>query len=181
MNNMKRIFYPLVTGILLMSSAYMSVTSQDWKIADDFSIKFQSKDPSGIFKDFKGAIKYDEKDLAGSKFDVAIDVSSISTGNGMMNKKAQIDEWFDADKYPQIKYVSSKIEKSDKGIVVYGDLKIKGVSKPTKINITVKNSGDKANFSGTFNVNRMDFHVGHKSETVPDVMKIIFDIPVTKK
>lgn len=178
---MKRIFYPLMAGVLLMSSAYLSVTSQDWKINDGYSIKFKSKDPSGIFKDFKGSIKYDEKDLAGSKFDVSIDVSSISTGNGMMNKKAQTEEWFDAEKYPQIKYVSNKIEKSDKGITVYGDLKIKGTSKPTKINVAVKNSGDKAEFSGTFNVNRIDFKVGHKSETVPDVLKIEFEIPVSKK
>ena len=178
---MKKVFYPLVAGLLLMSSAYMSVTSQEWKISDNHSIKFISKDPSGIFKDFKGTIKFDDKDLAGSKFDVSIDVSSISTGNGMMNKKAQIEEWFNAEKFPQIKYVSSKIEKTDKGYAVFGDLKIKGTSKPTKVNVVVTNGGDKAKFSGTFNVNRMDFHVGHKSETVPDVMKIEFDIPVTKK
>jgi polyisoprenoid-binding protein YceI len=60
-------------------------------------------------------------------------------------------------------------------------LKIKGTSKPTKVNLVVANAGDKAKFSGTFNVNRIDFKVGHKSETVPDVMKIEFDIPVTKK
>ena len=178
---MKKVFYPVLAGFLLVTSAFMSIQTQEWKISTGYSIKFISKDPSGIFKDFKGMIKYDEKDLAGSKFDVSIDVSSISTGNGMMNKKAQIEEWFDAEKYPQIKYISNKIEKSDKGIIVYGDLKIKGTSKPTKINVTVKNLGDKANFSGTFNVNRMDFNVGHKSETVPDVLKIEFDIPVTKK
>ncbi|MBI1837423.1 MAG: YceI family protein [Flavobacteriia bacterium] len=178
---MKRMFYPLVAGMLLMSSAYVSITSQDWKISENHSIEFISKDPTGIFKDFKGTIKYDEKDLAGSKFDVSIDVSSISTGNGMMNKKAQTEEWFNSEKFPEIKYTSSKIEKSETGITLYGDLKIKGTSKPTKIKVAVKNSGDKATFSGTFNVNRIDFHVGHKSETVPDVMKIVFEIPVTKK
>lgn len=65
----------------------MSYNPQEWKITDDYSIKFKSKDPSGIFKDFKGDINYDANDLANSKFDVSIDVSSISTGNGMMNKK----------------------------------------------------------------------------------------------
>ncbi len=178
---MKRVFYPLVAGILLMSSAYMSVTSKEWKISDNHSIKFISKDPTGIFKDFKGTIKFDEKDLPGSKFDVSIDVSSISTGNGMMNKKAQTEEWFNTEKFPQIKFISNKIEKSANGYTVFGDLKIKGTSKPTKINVLVVNAGDKARFSGTFNVDRIAFKVGRKSETVPDVMKIEFDIPVTKK
>ena len=60
-----------------------------------------------------------------TQFNLKIDVKSISTGNGMMNKKAQIAEWFDAAKYPQIKYVSSKIEKSGDGYNVIGKLTIK--------------------------------------------------------
>ncbi len=164
-----------------MSSAYVLITSQEWKIKDDFSIKFTSKDPSGIFKDFKGSINFDENDLATSKFDLSIDVSSISTGNGMMNKKAQIEEWFDASKYPQIKFVSTKIEKTASGYNVFGNLKIKGVAKETKIPLNYSKTGDAAKFSGTFNVKRSDFKVGHKGDIVPDVMKIEFSVPVTKK
>jgi len=178
---MKKIIYPAIAVITLVSSAFMTYNPQEWKISDDYSIKFKSKDPSGIFKDFKGDIQYDANDLGNSKFDVSIDVSSISTGNGMMNKKAQTEEWFNAEKHPQIKYLSSKIDKSDKGIVLFGDLKIKGKSKPTKINVKVSESGNKATFSGTFNVDRMDFGVGKKSESVPDVLKIEFEIPVVKK
>ena len=178
---MRKIFYPLFAGVLLMSSAYVSITSQEWKIKDDFSIKFSSKDPSGIFKDFKGTINFDENDLAASKFDLSIDVSSISTGNGMMNKKAQIEEWFDATKYPQIKFVSTKIEKSTNGYNVLGSLKIKGVAKDTKIPLTYSKIGDGAKFSGVFNVKRSDYKVGHKGDIVPDVMKIEFSVPVSKK
>lgn len=179
---MKKIFYPVLALFLLISSAFvMVVNTQEWKIKDDFSIKFESKDPSGIFKDFKGTIHFDENDLANSKFDVSIDVSSISTGNGMMNKKAQIEEWFNAAKYPQIKFTSTKIEKSDKGYNVVGNLKIKGTSKETKIPVSYSKSGETAKFSGTFNVKRSDFKVGHKSDAVPDIMKIVFSIPVAKK
>ncbi len=176
-----KVFYPLLAGILLMSSAYVSITSQDWKIKDDYSIKFISKDPSGIFKDFKGSINFDENDLSSSKFDVSIDVSSISTGNGMMNKKAQIEEWFDEAKFPQIKFISSKIEKAGTNYAVYGNLKIKGVSKEMKIPLVYTKSGDNAVFSGVFNVKRSDFKVGHKGDVVPDIMKIEFNIPVSKK
>ena len=88
---MKKIFYPLVAGVLLVTSAFVSIVQTEWKIKDDFSIKFISKDPSGIFKEFTGTIKFDEADLATSKFDLSIAVSSISTGNGMMNKKCRAD------------------------------------------------------------------------------------------
>lgn len=178
---MRKIFYPLFAGVLLMSSAYVSITSQEWKIKDDFSIKFTSKDPSGIFKDFKGTINFDENDLAASKFDLSIDVSSISTGNGMMNKKAQIEEWFDATKYPQIKFVSTKIEKSANSYSVVGSLKIKGIAKDIKIPLNYSKTIDGAKFSGVFNVKRSDYKVGHKGDIVPDVMKIEFSVPVSKK
>ena len=178
---MKKIVYPLFAGVLLMSTAYLSVNSQEWKIKDDFSIKFSSKDPSGIFKDFKGSINFDENELGTSKFDLSIDISSISTGNGMMNKKAQIEEWFDASKYPQIKFVSSKIEKSGTNYSVLGSLKIKGTTKDIKIPLIYVNTGETAKFSGSFNVKRLDFKVGHKGDAVPDIMKIEFSISVNKK
>ena len=40
---MKKIFYPLVAGVLLVTSAFVSVVQTEWKIKDDFSIKFISK------------------------------------------------------------------------------------------------------------------------------------------
>ena len=70
---MKKIIYPAIAAIILVSSAFMTYNPQEWKITDDYSIKFKSKDPSGIFKDFKGEIKYDANDLGNSKFDVSID------------------------------------------------------------------------------------------------------------
>ena len=110
---MKKSIYPIAVIILFIASAFVSFPTQEWKILEANSIKFESSHPSGVFKNFKGTIILDEKDLSNSKFDVTIDVASISTGNGMMNKKAQTDEWFNADKYPQIMYSTSKIEKSD--------------------------------------------------------------------
>ncbi len=178
---MKKIFYPLVAGVLLVTSAFVSVVQTEWKIKDDFSIKFISKDPSGNFKKFTGTIKFDPADLAGSKFDLSIAVSSINTGNGMMNKKAQIEEWFNSAKYPAITFVSTKIEKSTTGYSITGNLKVKGTSKAIKIPVVYTKSGETAKFTGVFNVKRTDYKIGHASEAVPDVMKIEFIVPVVKK
>lgn len=178
---MKKIFYPLVAGVLLITSAFVSTVATDWKIKPDFSIKFISKDPSGIFKEFTGTIKFDEADLATSKFDLSIPVSSISTGNGMMNKKAQIEEWFNSAKFPAITFVSTKIEKSTTGYSITGNLKLKGTSKAVKIPMVYTKSGETAKFTGAFNVKRTDYKIGHASEAVPDVMKIEFSVPVSKK
>jgi polyisoprenoid-binding protein YceI len=154
---------------------------QDFKIADGYSIAFKSKDPSGVFKTMKGTIKFDEADLANSKFDLQFVVSSISTGNGMMNKKAQIEEWFNAAKYPEIKFTSTKVVKSGSDYSVSGKLTIKGISKEKSIPLKATKVGANYTFSGSFTVNRMDFKVGHKSDAVPDVMNISYSIPVLKK
>lgn len=85
---MKNIIYPFCAASLLLLSAAMIVTAPSYTIKTGYNIEFKSKDPSGVFKTLKGTISFDETDLASSKINFTIPVSSISTGNGMMNKKA---------------------------------------------------------------------------------------------
>lgn len=177
---MKKTIYPILAATIMLTSA-MSITATDYKIKDDHSIKFSSKDPKGEFKTMKGSIKFDESDLAGSKFDLTFVISSISTGNGMMNKKSQTEEWFNEAKYPEAKFVSTKIEKNGSEYNVTGNLTMKGVTKEKKIPMKVSKSGSDLTFSGSFKLNRIDFKVGKKSDAVPDNMDVSYSIPVSKK
>ena len=178
---MKKLFYPLIACLVFLSSAWVVVNAPDYTLKDGYVIQFKSKDPTGVFKTMKASIKFDETDLENSKFDLTFDVSSISTGNGMMNKKAQTAEWFDAAKFAHIKYVSSKIEKSAEGFNVIGKLTIKGITKDKTVPLKVSKSGSDLTFSWSFIVNRMDFKVGKTSDAVPNNMNINYSIPVAKK
>lgn len=179
---MKKILYPALAVCLFTASAFVTMTaSKDYVFKEDFTIAFKSKDPSGEFKKAKGNIKFDADDLANSKFDLTIEVGSINTGNSMQNKKAQTAEWFEASKYPNIKFVSSKVEKSGDGYSITGKLTMKGITKEKKIPATVTKSGNDLTFSGKFTVNRVDYGVGKKSDAVPDIMNISYSIPVTEK
>lgn len=178
---MKKVFYPLAASLLLLTSAKLAFTPQDYKVKEGHSIAFKSKDPSGIFKDAKGSVKFDENDLENSSIDLTFKVNSISTGNGMMNKKAQTEEWFDADKHPEIKFESTKIAKSGDAFNVLGNLSIKGITKAKKVPMKVTKSVNDLVLTGTFGVNRIEYKVGKKSDAVPDVMNITYSIPVTKK
>ncbi|MEN9700594.1 MAG: hypothetical protein RLZZ301_1792 [Bacteroidota bacterium] len=171
----------LGSGLLVVASAFTYVVYDHYVVTDDFSIDFKSKDPSGSFTKMDGTIEFDEKDLGASSFNLKIDISSISTGNGMMNKKSQTEEWFNATKYPYAKFKSTKIDKKDSGYTITGDLTIKGITKLVAIPATLTKSGSKISFKGTFNVNRMDFKVGHKSDQVPDIMKVSFNVPAITK
>ena len=164
-------------------TAFTILAINNYEVTKDFSIEFKSKDPSGSFKIMEGQIDFDEKDLANSNFDFKIDVRSISTGNGMMTKKAQTPEWFDSAKHPYAKFKSTKVEKKEGNLYnISGNLTIKGITKTVTVPANYSNtSGKKITFKGTFNVNRIDFKVGKKSTAVPDIMKVNFEIPAQGK
>lgn len=167
-------------AFLGLSTSVALIPTDHFVVGDGHSIDFNSKDPSGSFKQMGGDIDFDENNLESCKFNLNIEVASISTGNGMQNKKAQTEEWFDAKKFPQIKFKSMKVEKKGESFNITGELTIKGVTKTVTIPAAVSSSGDRLLFKGNFSVNRMDYKVGKKSATVSDVMKINFSVPALK-
>ncbi|BAV05135.1 signal peptide protein [Filimonas lacunae] len=153
---------------------------QNWNIADKYSVVFSNSNVNGIFKKLTGTIAFDAANPAQSKFDIAIDVASINTGNALQNKHAKEAEWFDATKYPQIKFTSSKIVKSGAGFTATGTLEIKGVKKEVSLPFTFKAAGNAGTFAGSFSINRSDFNVGKKGGEVDEAVKIEVTIPVVK-
>jgi len=177
---MKRLI--IFSSTLLLTAAVFAyaVVAQAWNISGKYNISFSSSAAGGIFKTFKGTIAFDEQNLAASNFNVTVDVASINTGNALQNKHAKSDEWFDAAKYPEIKYTSKKIVKAGAGYQVTGDLEIHGVKKEFTIPFTFKKAGNNATFNGTFKVNRNDFHIGKPGGDVPDVIDVTVAVPVVK-
>jgi len=174
---MKKFIYPAMAALLIVGSAFTFIKSQDWKISDDYSIKFTSEDPSGIFQGLKGTISFDDKDLAASKFDVTIDVSTINTGNGMKNTHAKSEKWLDATKYPTIHFVSSGVAVTASGYEAKGILEFHGVKKDFTMPFTFQNNV----FKSSFDINRLDFNVNTAEPAHgASVLKVDISVPVTK-
>jgi len=174
---MKKFMYPLVAVVLMAGSAFTVFQAQDWKISDNYSIKFDGGDPSGQFSGLKGTVNFDPSDLGNSKFDVAIDVASINTGNGMKNTHAKSEKWFDAAKYPTIQFTSSAITQSATGYEAKGTLSMHGVQKEIIVPFTFENN----TFKGNITVNRLDYNINtaepdHGSSS----FKVDIIVPVTK-
>jgi polyisoprenoid-binding protein YceI len=170
-----KIFFSILTLALSWS-----VSAQEWKIGDTYNIAFASKDASGVFKDFSGTVIFDENNLGSSSMKLKIKVESINTGNGIQNKHAKSDEWFDAAKHPYINFESTKIEKTDSGYKAVGKLEIRGVKKDVTIPFTFVKKGSKGTFVAKFSVDRTDYGVGKKGNDVSETIKITATIPVTK-
>ncbi len=153
---MKKILLTVAFSATMLISAFSFALITNWKIANGYSVKFTSKNPSGIFKTMNGDVIFDESNLAKSRFAIAIDVASINTGNGMMNTIAKGASWFDAAHYPSIRFTSSEISKTASGYETTGILEIHGIRKQISIPFTFKNN----TFNGSFTVNRLDYKVG---------------------
>ena len=177
---MNKFFYPVAAVLILAGSAFTFLAAPGWQIAEGYSISFSSDDAGGIFKDFKGSILFDEQNPGAGKFDVAIDVASINTGNGLQNKHAKSDEWFDAAKYPQIHFASKSVVRAGSSYQLTGDLDMHGVKKAISIPFTFKKTATGGTFAGSFTVNRNDFNIGKPGGDVGEQIKVDISVPVTK-
>jgi polyisoprenoid-binding protein YceI len=156
--------------------------AQQYKLADGYKISFTNPDVSGTFDELSApSIVFDETKLSSSKLNFKIEVGSINTGNGLMNKHAKGEEWFNAEKYPYIEFASSKIEKTAEGFKATGKLQMHGVSKEISIPFTFSKKGSKGTFIAKFSVDRTDYQIGKKNGGVAETIKITATIPVTKK
>jgi polyisoprenoid-binding protein YceI len=177
---MKNLMFPALFATILLTAAFTTLTAINFQIAEGHAIKFAGKDAEGTFGKITGDLAFDEANVEASKFSVSLDVASINTGNGMKNKHAKSDKWFDAKQFPTINFTSSKFSKTATGYQVEGTLDLHGVKKTVTIPFTFANN----TFKGSFTVNRMDYSVGTMegmSKKVSNEIKLDITVPVTKK
>lgn len=134
-----------------------------------FTIKHIFAPVLGQFKKFDGKVFFSPEDLAGSKVELIIPVDSIDTGVVARDQHLKTPDFFDAARYPVIRFVSESFTKrGDKQYLVKGRLTMKDVTRPVEIVFTYLGSKphpmepDKMlmGFRGAFSLERLDYHVG---------------------
>jgi polyisoprenoid-binding protein YceI len=91
----------------------------------------------GRFKDFAGTIHLDDKDITRSAVEFTAKIESIDTGVDGRDKHLRTPDFFDAAQFPEMTFKSTRVEQKGKSYVLYGDLTIKGVSKPVALPFTL--------------------------------------------
>jgi polyisoprenoid-binding protein YceI len=169
------------TGLLAMLAwgGNWSADSANAKI--NFSIKGPFGMVHGSFSGLKATIQFNEKDLPGSSIAASIDAKTVSTGIGLRNHDLRSKEmWLNTDKYPEISFRSTKIEKTDKGYKAGGLLMLKGITKVIEVPFTFSGNEGSGLFKGGFTINREDFKIGNKGGSVGENIDITLEIPVKK-
>jgi polyisoprenoid-binding protein YceI len=123
-------------------------------------------DVEGRFSEFSGTIMYDDADLTKSSVTAIIKSASINTGSNFRDKDLKAAPFFDAEKFPTIRFQSTAIRKQGNDYVMAGLLTIRDVSKEIqvplvwrqhKMNDPWRNS--RIAFDSHLKLNRKDFGV----------------------
>lgn len=170
---MKKLFLLLaVSGFLAATS--VNATEYGFDKAHShvgFSVKHILSKVPGEFKDYDGTFSFDPANPTAGKIDVTIQTASISTDNEMRDHHLQSPDFFDAAKYPTIKFKSTGVAKGDgdNKYEAMGNLTIHGVTKPVTLDVEYlgadtmpmnKDGSMAANivgFSATTTIDRRDF------------------------
>jgi polyisoprenoid-binding protein YceI len=92
----------------------------------------------GRFKDFKGLIHFNDADVTKSSVEFTAKIESIDTGVEARDKHLRTADFFDAAKYPEMTFKSTRIERKGKdAYVLYGDFTLKGVTKQIQLPFTI--------------------------------------------
>lgn len=147
--------------------APVAATPSKWNVdASHSSVKFTVthltvSEVEGTFKIFNGTIDAPAADFVNANIAFDVDVNSINTDNEGRDKHLKGDDFFNAEKYPKMKFVSTSFRKVKGNVyVLEGNLTIRDVTKKVAFNVvyggTVKDpwGNIKAGFKATGKISR---------------------------
>ena len=115
----------------------------------------------GRFADVKGTLDIPEK--GEPTVDVTIAAASIDTRTEARDNHLRSADFFDVEKYPAIRFVSTKARRVDDGWTLSGDLTIKDATRPITLDVVEEGAGvdpwgnQKVSYSARGKFNRTDF------------------------
>ena len=144
----------------------------------------------GNFGDIEGTLTIPDAGMP--KIEATIKAASIDTRNEMRDNHLKSGDFFDVEKFPELRFVGTSVQRTSDGYTLVGDLTIKGVTRPVTLSVTEEGAGidpwgnQKIAFSATGKFNRGDFGLNWNAalETggvlVSDEVKLSLDVQLVK-
>ncbi len=117
----------------------------------------------GAFSSWSGRLTLDESDLSKSSFTATINAASIDTKDEKRDGHLKSADFFDAEKYPALTFVSRRVEAKGSDLKVTGDLTIRGVTREVTLDVERNGAGKdpwgnaRQAFSARGSVDRRDY------------------------
>ena len=160
----------MIVSFLLLAGVVFG-QSTEWKFDKAHSkIQFVAthmklSEVTGQFKSYSGSIKADDKDFTDAEIRVTIQVNSIDTDNEKRDSHLKGDDFFNAERYPEITFKSESLTGvSDDRYKLRGKLTIKDVTRTVEFDVAYKGTieamgATRAGFKVTGTIDRFDYNI----------------------
>lgn len=139
----------------------------------------------GSFKLFDGSMEHSNADFSDAKIEFTVDVNSVDTDNERRDEHLKKDDFFNAEKYPTIKFVSTSfVPAGEKKYKLNGNLTIRDVTKPVVFDVTYGGSindkgGVKSGFKAKTSINRFDYGLKWDKATEAGGLVVSKEVDIT--
>lgn len=149
----------------------------------------------GFFRNFTGSVLSEKDDFSDLQVNITVQINSIDTNDVQRDAHLMADDFFYAQKFPEMKFKSTKVERkghSDE-FNLHGDLTIRDITKPVVFNLEFTGlvpkdpfGNTKAGFFVSGVINRQDFGLlfnvllGTGDLAVSDKVKISIPVQLLK-
>lgn len=138
----------------------------------------------GRFTKVDGEFAVDRDNPNASNVSLTIDTSSIFTGFEARDKHLRSPDFFNAQEFPQMKFVSTKVERTgEKTAKVTGNLTLLGVTKPVTLDVTLngikpnpRTKKDLVGFSARGSLKRSDFGMKYLMGAIGDEVSLMIEL-----
>ncbi len=115
----------------------------------------------GAFQRFTTDIKFDPQDLAGSRFDVTIDMASVDSRDSERDETVKSGDLFAVEQFPKAHYVAERFTAKAGGkYAAAGKLTLRNVTREVPIEFAFEKKDSSAWLKGSAQLKRLDFGVG---------------------
>ena len=139
----------------------------------------------GKFNDFDGSIVSKADDFNGAQVQFTAKTASIDTDNEKRDGHLKSPDFFEADKFPEIKFIGTLVKEGGK-YQLKGDLTMHGVTKQVAFDVTYGGTinhgkGTKAGFKLTGKLNRKDYGLKWDNKVPTGEMVVSDDVELVVK
>jgi len=184
---MKKIFLAIVSSTFAMASMADSYTIDPAHTYPNFTINHLGfSTMHGRFNGTTGSLTIDQVKGTGS-VDIVVDMASVDTGFKKRDDHLRSPDFFNVKEFPSMTFKSKTVDFKNAGATVVGELTIKGVTKPVKLEVSSINCGvhpfnkkDVCGFNATTSIKRSDFDIKYGLPAIGDEMSIQIEVEAIK-
>ncbi len=177
----------IIGGLVLAASAAGAQDLQFVKDPAHSEINFVAEsrllDAHGFWDKWDATIAFNAAAWDQSSVRITIDTKSVNTRNERRDTHLRSNDFFAADSFPQITFVSRIVNRiSDTRVNITGDLTIRGITRPVMIPATLvfwDDAGSTGRFKGQFTVLRNEYGVGYSPPGNPIANEVAVSFNLT--